>query len=70
MHSPGATRWSLIAAVAIMAVWGVNFAVTKYVLGEIGVGPFLFIRFLVMPLLGFTLLVAVYRRQLARSWPA
>lgn len=52
-----------------MAVWGVNFAVTKYVLGEIGVGPFLFIRFLVMPLLGFTLLVAVYRRQLARSWP-
>jgi drug/metabolite transporter (DMT)-like permease len=62
-------RWSLIAAVAIMAVWGANFAVTKYVLGAIGVGPFLFIRFLIMPLLGFALLVLVYRRHLRKSWP-
>jgi hypothetical protein len=27
-----------------MAVWGVNFAVTKVVLAELGVWPFLFIR--------------------------
>ena len=62
-------RWSLIAAVAIMVVWGVNFAVTKYVLGEIGVGPFLFMRFLITPVLGFALLMAVYRRHLRKSWP-
>jgi len=31
-------RASLIAALAIMVVWGVNFAVTKYALGGIGVG--------------------------------
>jgi len=52
-----------------MFVWGANFGVTKYVLGELGVGPFLFIRFLTMPLLGFLLLVVVYRRHLAKSWP-
>ncbi len=52
-----------------MFVWGANFGVTKYVLGELGVGPFLFIRFLTMPVLGFLLLVVVYRRHLAKSWP-
>lgn len=52
-----------------MAVWGANFAVTKYVLGEIGVGPFLFLRFLITPVLGFALLATVYRRHLAKSWP-
>ena len=69
MHPAAARRWSLVAAVAIMVVWGANFAVTKYVLGALGVGPFLFIRFLVAPVLGFTLLAAVYRRHLAKSWP-
>ena len=75
-HSParrlpgsGVERWSLVAAIAIMAVWGVNFTFVKYVLDKIGVGPFLFIRFLTMPLLGFLLLALVYRRHLARSWP-
>ena len=65
----GVERWSLGAAVAIMAVWGVNFTFVKYVLDKIGVGPFLFIRFLTMPLLGFLLLALVYRRHLAKSWP-
>lgn len=69
MHSPAAVRWSLIAAVAIMFVWGANFAITKHVLGAIGVGAFLFLRFAIMPVLGFALLVAVYRRHLAKSWP-
>lgn len=62
-------KWALAAGVALMVVWGVNFAVTKVVLAEIGVGPFLFIRFLAMPLLGVALLLAVYRRHVAKSWP-
>ena len=62
-------RWSLIAALATMAVWGVNFTVVKYVLEHTGVGPFLFIRYLVMPLLGLALLAVVYRRHLPKSWP-
>jgi drug/metabolite transporter (DMT)-like permease len=64
-----ASQLSLLAAVAIMVVWGANFAVTKYVLDAIGVAPFLFIRFLALPLLGFALLALVYRRHLAKSVP-
>jgi drug/metabolite transporter (DMT)-like permease len=62
-------RASLIAAIAIMVVWGVNFAVTKYALAGIGVGPFLFLRFVTMPLLAFALVAIVFRRRLARTWP-
>jgi len=62
-------KWALIAAIALMVVWGINFSVTKYLLDEIGVGAFLFIRFLAMPLLGLALLLAVYRHHLAKSWP-
>lgn len=64
-----AEKWALAAGLALMAVWGVNFAVTKVVLAELGVAPFLFVRFLTMPLLGFALLVAVYRRHLRKSLP-
>jgi drug/metabolite transporter (DMT)-like permease len=69
MSPERAATLSLAAAVAIMAVWGANFAVTKYVLDAIGVGPFLFIRFLTLPLLGFALLALVYRRHFAKSVP-
>jgi drug/metabolite transporter (DMT)-like permease len=62
-------KWALPAGLALMVVWGVNFIVTKVVLAELGVAPFLFLRVLVMPLLGFALLVAVYRRHIAKSWP-
>jgi drug/metabolite transporter (DMT)-like permease len=62
-------KWALAAGLALMTVWGVNFAVTKIVLAELGVGPFLFIRFLAMPLFGFALLAAVTRRHFAKSWP-
>jgi drug/metabolite transporter (DMT)-like permease len=62
-------RASLTAAIAIMAVWGVNFALVKYVLDETGVGPLLFIRFLTMPALGFVLLVVAFRGRLAQSLP-
>jgi len=63
------SRAALAAAVAMMFVWGANFGVTKFVLGALGVGPFLFIRFVVMSLLGFLLLAIVYRHHLPKSWP-
>ena len=52
-----------------MVAWGVNFAITKVVLAELGVWPFLFIRFLAMPLAGFALLLAITRRHFPRTWP-
>ena len=52
-----------------MFVWGVNFAVVKYVLDALGVGVFLFIRFLTMPLLTLVLLVLVFRHRIARTVP-
>ena len=68
-HGETVARWSLIAAIAMMVVWGVNFTVVKIVLDEVGVGPFLFLRFLITPLLGFLLLALIYRRHLRKSWP-
>jgi len=64
-----AARWSLIAAIATMAVWGINFSFVKYVLEQIGPGAFLFVRFLVMPLLGFALLAIIFRRNPAQALP-
>jgi len=69
MDAQRAQSLSLAAAIATMVVWGANFAVTKYVLAATGVGPFLFIRFLIMPMLGFALLLAVYRRHVAKALP-
>ena len=46
-----------------------NFAFVKYLLDTIGVGPFLFIRFLTMPVLAFALLAIVFRRHIRRTWP-
>ena len=65
-----ASRLSLAAAVAMMAVWGTNFAFVKHVLGELGVGPFLFIRFLAMPLVAFAMLAVAFRGRLAQTRPA
>jgi drug/metabolite transporter (DMT)-like permease len=65
-----AARWSLLAALFTMFLWGVNFAFVKYVLDALGVGAFLFIRFLAMPLLAFALLAFVFRSRIARTWPA
>jgi drug/metabolite transporter (DMT)-like permease len=62
-------RWSLIATIATMAVWGLNFPFVKHVLDQIGVGAFLFIRFAALPLLGLALLAIVFRGRLARTWP-
>jgi len=62
-------KWALAAGIALMTVWGVNFVVTKVVLAQLGVAPFLFLRFLLMPILGFALLAGVYRHHIAKSWP-
>lgn len=62
-------RWSLIAALFTMFLWGVNFAFVKYLLDALGIGPFLFIRFVSMPLLAFLLLFLVFRRNIAKTWP-
>jgi drug/metabolite transporter (DMT)-like permease len=61
--------WSLVAAIATMLAWGMNFAFVKYVLDQIGVGAFMFLRFLILPVLGLVLLLAVFRNRIAMSWP-
>jgi drug/metabolite transporter (DMT)-like permease len=61
--------WSLVAAVGTMLAWGMNFAFVKYVLDHIGVGAFMFLRFLILPLLGLALLVVVFRSRIRMSWP-
>jgi drug/metabolite transporter (DMT)-like permease len=62
-------RLSLAAALATMVAWGVNFSFVKHVLDTIGVEAFMFIRFSVLPALGFLLLAAVFRSRLAHTWP-
>src|SRR5438046_3078785 len=43
-----------------MVLWGVNFAFVKYLLDTLGVGAFLFIRFVSLPLLAFLLLLLAF----------
>ena len=69
MPTPRAERASLLAAVAMMVVWGVNFTVTKHLLGTIGVGAFLFVRFLAMPALGFAVVAIAFRRNVRAALP-
>ena len=52
-----------------MFVWGVNFAFVKHLLETIGVAAFMFIRFAVLPVLGFALLLAVFRSRIVHTWP-
>src|ERR1041384_1399858 len=60
---------SLAAALATMFVWGVNFAFVKHVLDGIGVEALMFVRFAVLPLLGFALLLVIFRRRIRHTWP-
>lgn len=60
---------SLAAALATMLVWGVNFAFVKHVLDGIGVEALMFVRFAVLPLLGFALLLVIFRRRIRHTWP-
>ena len=52
-----------------MLAWGINFSVVKFVLQEVGFGAFLFIRFVVLTVLAFALLAAVFRRALRSAVP-
>ena len=52
-----------------MIAWGMNFAFVKYVLEHLGVGAFMFLRFLVLPLLGLLLLVLIFRNRVRHTWP-
>src|SRR5258708_29768105 len=62
-------QWALAAAVGTMVAWGMNFAFVKYILDNLGVGAFMFLRFSVLPLLGFALLAIMFRGRLPRSYP-
>jgi drug/metabolite transporter (DMT)-like permease len=62
-------QWALAAAIGTMVAWGMNFAFVKYILEQLGVGAFMFLRFSVLPLLGFALLAIVFRGRLGRTWP-
>ena len=52
-----------------MVAWGMNFVFVKYVLDNLGLGAFMFLRFLVLPLLGLALLVIIFRHRIAHTWP-
>src|SRR4026208_347174 len=62
-------RLSLAAALVTMFVWGVNFAFVKHVLEHIGVEALMFVRFSVLPLLGFLLLLLIFPRRIQQNWP-
>jgi drug/metabolite transporter (DMT)-like permease len=62
-------RLSLAAALFTMFVWGINFAFVKHVLEHIGVGAMMFVRFAVLPLLGFALLLLIFRNRTRKTWP-
>lgn len=60
---------SLGAALLTMLFWGLNFALVKYVLEQLGVASFLFVRFVTLPVLAFGLLVVVFRSRVRYTWP-
>lgn len=62
-------HWSLAAALATMVAWGMNFAFVKHVLDHLGVGAFMFVRFMILPLLALALLAVAFRGRLHLSWP-
>jgi drug/metabolite transporter (DMT)-like permease len=61
--------WSLIAAIGTMVAWGMNFVFVKYVLDNLGLGAFMFLRFLVLPLLGLVLLLLIFKNRVRHTWP-
>jgi drug/metabolite transporter (DMT)-like permease len=61
--------WGLAAALFTMLAWGMNFVFVKFLLEQLGVAGVMFIRFLVLPLLGVALLLVVFRGNLRLSVP-
>jgi drug/metabolite transporter (DMT)-like permease len=52
-----------------MVAWGMNFVFVKYVLDNLGFGAFMFLRFLVLPLLGLVLLLLIFKNRVRHTWP-
>ena len=52
-----------------MVAWGMNFVFVKYVLDNLGLGAFMFLRFLVLPLLGLVLLLLIFKNRVRHTWP-
>lgn len=52
---------ALVAALLLVAVWGINFSVQKFVYAAITPGGFLFARYLIMPLCALGLLLHLHR---------
>jgi drug/metabolite transporter (DMT)-like permease len=46
-----------------------NFVFVKYVLDHLGFGAFMFLRFLVLPLLGLVLLLLIFKNRVRHTWP-
>ena len=68
-QQPFKARLSLAAAIATMVAWGINFAFIKHVLDRLGVETVMFIRFAVLPVLGFLLLIAIFKGRVVHTWP-
>ena len=64
-HPPGQQNLALAAGLAVVAVWGANFAVQKSLFGLLPPGAFLLARYLLMPLAAALLLLWVHRGH----WP-
>ena len=64
-HRPAGHPLALSAGLAVVAVWGANFAVQKNLFGVLPPGAFLLARYLLMPLCAAALLLAVNRGH----WP-
>jgi drug/metabolite transporter (DMT)-like permease len=61
--------WALAAALFTMTAWGMNFVFVKFLLDRLGLGGMMFLRFLVLPLLGVLLLLVAFRGRLDLSLP-
>jgi drug/metabolite transporter (DMT)-like permease len=61
--------WALAAALFTMTAWGMNFVFVKFLLDRLGLGGMMFLRFLVLPLLGVLLLLVAFRGRLDLSVP-
>lgn len=59
-------RQALVAALAIVAVWGANFSVQKAIFAEITPTGFLFARYLIMPVCALALLAWTFGTRLPR----
>ena len=62
-------QWALAAALFTMVAWGMNFVFVKYLLDVLGVAGMMFLRFLVLPVLGVVLLAIAFRGRLRLSVP-